>query len=120
MRDALTVGSHRLRDGVCSSAGWSPPGSAGYNCTFHGIPLEQRLGEHAGRTRVLVSGCARKLGKLLSGEGQTIKMIDSVLRHVTHAGSLVFADGAELDDTYAALKRWTLRDGRARAILAMH
>ena len=111
--------------GSCSSAGWSPlPTVAGYNCSFHGVLLNRRVhrvasGPGTGRTRVLVSGCARKLGSLLGPGGAVPQMVDKVLGSVAHSGALLYADGATLDDSFAKLQSWSEQDPRVRSVLAL-
>lgn len=103
--------------GLCSDSGWAPPATTkvgGYACTLHGRPIGLD-------TKVLVSGCARKLGRVLTRGGQVHRLIDEVLQHSANrgGGALVYADGPGVDDTYDKLRSMVARDSRVRAILAV-
>ena len=103
--------------GLCSASGWAPPSITkvgAYACTLHGRPIGLD-------TKVLVSGCARKLGPVLTRGGQVHRLIDEVLQHSANhgGGALVYADGPGVDDTYDKLRSMVARDSRVRAILAV-
>ena len=106
MNDCMPMQKKKLRpifvpcamQGLCSDSGWAPPATTkvgGYACTLHGRPIGLD-------TKVLVSGCARKLGRVLTRGGQVHRLIDEVLQHSANrgGGALVYADGPGVDDTY--------------------
>ena len=100
-----------MRNGVCD-AGFQATGDAGHRCTRLGKPIDST-------TRLLISGCARKLAPQLGRDGLVDRNLQALLSRAEGSGALIYADGPHEDETYQTLRHLVARDSRVRAVLAV-